>query len=146
MTAGWHLYGGDDLHALQHCRDQRGRDPIIAEAAVANDSQEPRGNQLAQVAARRRARDMGAVSKLSGRQRLAAHKGVKHRRSRSVTHERAATSTRFAAATIPNPIADTGSISIEDSSAWAKLFARDNCEPRSKNGCNRRNASWEWRR
>src|SRR6266851_3347765 len=127
MTAGWHLYGGDDLHALQHCRDQRGRDPIIAEAAVANDSQKPRGNQLAQVAARRRARDMGAVSKLSGRQRLAA-------------------STRFAAATIPNPIADTGSISIEDSSAWAKLFARDNCEPRSKNGCNRRNASWEWRR
>jgi hypothetical protein len=39
------------------------------------------------VATRRRARDMGAVSKLSGRQRLAAHKGVKHRRSRSVTHE-----------------------------------------------------------
>ena len=37
MAAGWHLYGGDDLHALQHCRDQRGRDPIIAEAAVAND-------------------------------------------------------------------------------------------------------------
>jgi len=33
-----------------------GRDPIIAEAAVANDSQKPRGNQLAQVAARRRAR------------------------------------------------------------------------------------------
>ena len=27
----------------------------------------------------------------------------------------------------------TGSISIEDSSAWAKLFARDNCESRSKN-------------
>src|SRR4029453_1197349 len=87
LTAGWHLYGGDDLDALQHCRDQRGRDPIIAEAAIANDSQKPRGNQLAQVAARRRARDIGAVSKLSGRQRLAAHKGVKHRRSRSVTHE-----------------------------------------------------------
>ena len=45
---------------------------------------------------------------------------------------RAATSTRFAAATILNPIADTG-ISIENSSAWAELFARDNCEPRSKN-------------
>jgi hypothetical protein len=29
--------------------------------------------------------------------------------------------------------ADTGSISIEDSSASAKLFARDNCEPRRKN-------------
>ena len=43
--------------------------------------------QLAQVAARRRARDIGAVSKLSGRQRLAAHKGAKHRRSRSVTYE-----------------------------------------------------------
>ena len=42
--------------------------------------------QLAQVAARRRARDIGAVSKLSGRQRLAAHKGAKHRRSRSVPH------------------------------------------------------------
>ena len=85
--ARWHLYGGDDLDALQHCRDQRGRDPIIAEAALASDSQKPRGNQLAQVAARRRARDIGAVSKLGGRQRLAAHKGAKHRRSRSVTHE-----------------------------------------------------------
>src|ERR1700752_2361861 len=49
--------------------------------------------------------------------------------ARAVSPTRAATSTRFAAATIPNPIADTGSISIEDSSAWAKLFARDNCEP-----------------
>src|SRR6266699_5395631 len=85
--ARWHLYGGDDLDALQHCRDQRGRDPIIAEAALASDSQKPRSNQLVQVAARRRARDIGAVSKLSCRQRLAAHKGVKHRRSRSVTHE-----------------------------------------------------------
>jgi hypothetical protein len=28
-----------------------------------------------------------------------------------------------------NPIADTGSISIESSSVWAELFARDNCEP-----------------
>ena len=35
--AGWQLYGGDDLDALQHCRDQRGRDPIIAETALAND-------------------------------------------------------------------------------------------------------------
>ena len=25
-------------------------------------------------------------------------------------------------------------MSIENSSAWAELFARDNCEPRSKNG------------
>jgi hypothetical protein len=66
--------------------------------------------------------------------------------ARAVSPTRAATSTRFAAATISNPIADTGIISIEDSSAWAKLFARDNCEPRGKNGCNRRNASWEWRR
>ena len=33
-----HFYGGDDLDALQHCRDQRGRDPIIAEAALANKS------------------------------------------------------------------------------------------------------------
>jgi hypothetical protein len=33
----------------------------------------------------------------------------------------------------PMLLADTGSISIEDSSAWAKLFARDNCEPRGKN-------------
>src|SRR5215471_17251477 len=46
---------------------------------------------------------------------------------------RAATSTRFAAATILNPIADIGSISIENGSAWAELFARDNCEPRNKN-------------
>src|SRR5438876_9406323 len=75
--AGWHLYGGDDLDALQHCRDQRGRDPIIAEAALVSDSQKPRGNQLAQVAARRRARDIGAVSKLSCRQRLAAHKSIR---------------------------------------------------------------------
>src|SRR5205085_6863258 len=36
-------------------------------------------------------------------------------------------------ATILNPIADTGSISIENSLAWAEPFARDNCEPRSKN-------------
>src|SRR5215211_8683663 len=112
MTAGWHLYGGDDLDALQHCRDQWGRDPIIAEAAAASDSQKPRGNQLAQVAARRRARDIGAVSKLSGRQRLAAHKGVSIV-ARAVSPTRAATSTRFAAATILNPIADTESISIE---------------------------------
>jgi hypothetical protein len=32
------------LMPLQHCRDQRGRDPIIAEAALASDSQKPRGN------------------------------------------------------------------------------------------------------
>src|SRR5215468_9376525 len=82
MTARWHLYSGDDLDALQHCRNQRGRDPIIAEAALASDSQESRGNQLAQMAARRRARYVGAVSKLSGRQRPATHKGIKHRRSR----------------------------------------------------------------
>ena len=87
LMAGRHLYGGDDLHALQHCRDQRGRDPIIAEAAVANDSQKPRGNQFAKVAARRRSRDIGVVSKLFTRQRPTAHKGAKHRRSRSVTHE-----------------------------------------------------------
>jgi hypothetical protein len=31
------------------------------------------------------------------------------------------------------PIADTGSISIENSSAWVELSARDNCGPRSKN-------------
>ena len=29
LTARRHLYGGDDLHALQHRRDQRRRDPII---------------------------------------------------------------------------------------------------------------------
>ena len=87
LAARRHLYGGDDLHALQHGRDQRRRDSIIAEATVASDSQKPRGNQFAQVAARRRARDIGAVSKLSGRQRLAAHERVKHRRSRSITHE-----------------------------------------------------------
>src|SRR5262245_30788576 len=39
-----------------------------------------------------------------------------------------------------------GTISIENSSAWAKLFVRDNGEPRSKNALPRRNASWEWRR
>ena len=32
LTAGWYLDGGDDLDALEHCRDQRGRDPIVAEA------------------------------------------------------------------------------------------------------------------
>src|SRR6516225_5591960 len=53
--------------------------------------------------------------------------------ARAVSPTRAATSTRFAAATTLNPIADTGSISIENSSAWAKPFVRDNCEPRSKN-------------
>jgi uncharacterized membrane protein YfcA len=50
-----------------------------------------------------------------------------------VSPTRAATSTRFAAATILNPIADTASISIENSWAQAELFARDNCEPRRKN-------------
>jgi hypothetical protein len=40
-----------------------------------------------------------------------------------VSPTRAATSTRFAAATILKPSADTGSISIENSSAWAELFA-----------------------
>ena len=49
------------------------------------------------------------------------------------THQADFTFTRFAAATILNPIADTGSISIESSSASAQLFARDNGEPRSKN-------------
>src|SRR6516225_145393 len=53
--------------------------------------------------------------------------------ARAVSPTSASTSTRFAAATILNPIADTGSISIENSSAWTELFARDNCEPRSKN-------------
>src|SRR5882672_12636681 len=53
--------------------------------------------------------------------------------ARAVSPTRAATSTRFAAATILNPIADTGSISIENSLAWTELFARDNCGPRSKN-------------
>jgi uncharacterized protein len=45
----------------------------------------------------------------------------------------AATSTRFAAAAVRDAIADTGSTSIESSSACAELFARDSCEPRSKN-------------
>ena len=122
LTAGWHLYGGDDLDALQHCRDQRRRDPIIAEAALASDSQKPRGNQLAQVAARRRARDIRAVSSsvaVSNWPPIRALSIV----ARAVSPTRAATSTRFAAATILNPIADTGSISIENSLAWAKLFA-----------------------
>lgn len=47
--------------------DQRARDPVVGEAPVASDSQKPRGNQLAQVAARRRAGDIGAVGKLFGR-------------------------------------------------------------------------------
>src|SRR5260370_2633056 len=76
--ARWHLYGGDDLDALQHCRDQRGRDPIIAEAALASGSQKPRGNQLTQGAARRRARDIGALSKLLARHTLPPHKHPKH--------------------------------------------------------------------
>jgi hypothetical protein len=32
-----------------------------------------------------------------------------------------------------NPIADPAAYQIENSSAWAKLFARDDYEPRSKN-------------
>jgi hypothetical protein len=76
MTARWHLDGGDDLDALQHCRDQRGRDT----------------------------------------------------RERRFSYYR-----RFAAATILNPIADPGSTPIKNSLAWAELFPRDNCEPRSKN-------------
>jgi len=53
--------------------------------------------------------------------------------ARAGSPTRAATSTRFAAATILNPIADTGSIAIENSLAWAEPFARDNCELHSKN-------------
>jgi hypothetical protein len=53
--------------------------------------------------------------------------------ARAVSPTRAATSTRFAAAIILYPVADIGSLSIEDSSAWAELFARDNYERRSKN-------------
>jgi hypothetical protein len=33
----------------------------------------------------------------------------------------------------PEQAGCTGSTSIENSSAWAELLARDNCEPRSKN-------------
>src|SRR5262249_40763820 len=48
----------------------------------------------------------------SGRQRLAAHKGTKHRRGAG-SPKKTATSTRFAGGNILNPIAATGSISIE---------------------------------
>ena len=85
--AQWHLTRGDDLDAFQHCRDRGRRDPVIAEAAAASDRQELRGHQLAQVVARGRRRDIGPVSKLLRRKRLSAHKGVKHRCSRSVTQE-----------------------------------------------------------
>ncbi len=60
LTAGWHLYGGDDLDAFQHCRDQRRCDPIIAEAALASDSQKPRGALVSRAAAIAEAR--GAVT------------------------------------------------------------------------------------
>jgi hypothetical protein len=53
--------------------------------------------------------------------------------ARAVSPTRAAASTGFAAAIILNPIAVTASLSIDNSSAWGELFARDNCEPRSKN-------------
>src|SRR3954463_14607089 len=55
--------------------------------------------------------------------------------ARAVSPTSAATSTRFrfSAATILNPIADTASISIKNSSVCAELFARDNCEPRGNN-------------
>src|SRR3954465_6646980 len=53
--------------------------------------------------------------------------------ARAVSPTRAATSTRFAAAAIVNPIADARSISRENSSVWTELFARDNGAPRSKN-------------
>src|SRR4051812_4384774 len=43
LPAGRHLYGGGALDTLQHCRDQRGGDPIIAKAALVSDSQKPRG-------------------------------------------------------------------------------------------------------
>src|SRR6185312_3722378 len=57
--------------------------------------------------------------------------------ARAVSPTRAATSTRFAAATILNPIADAGSISSKASSACAELFAQDNSEPRRKNALHR---------
>jgi len=54
-----------------------------------------------------------------------------------VSPTRAATSTGFSAATILDPVADAGILSIENSSEWAELFARDNGEPRSKNALQR---------
>jgi uncharacterized protein (DUF1330 family) len=114
-----------------HCCDQRGCDPIVAEAAVANDREEPRGNQLAQVAARRRARDIGAVSKLGSRQRLAAHKGVEHRRSRGVTHESGHLH-QICRRDHRQPYRCHRKHINPNSSAWAEPFARDNREPLSK--------------
>ena len=77
--------------------------------------------QLAQVAARRRARDIRAVSSsvaVSNWPPIRALSIV----ARAVSPTRAATSTRFAAATILNPIADSGSTPIKNSLAWAELF------------------------
>ena|SRR5437016_7417057 len=83
----WLLTGADHLDALEHGRDRGRSYPVIAEAAAASDCQELRGDQLAQVVARGRRRDLGPVSELFGRERLSAHKSMKHRCSRSVTHE-----------------------------------------------------------
>jgi uncharacterized protein (DUF1330 family) len=54
--------------------------------------------------------------------------------ARAVSPTRAATSTRFAAATILQPIADTGSPAIDASSAGAEPVGRDNGEP-GRQGC-----------
>jgi uncharacterized protein len=66
--------------------------------------------------------------------------GGKHRRSRGVTHQ-SGHFHQICSREHLCPVADIGSLSIEDSSAWAELFARDNYERRSKNalqlgGCN----------
>src|SRR5436190_7023828 len=88
LMARRHFGGGDQLDAFQHACNQRRRDAVIAEAALARYDQKPCGNKLAQVAARSRTGDIGAISKFSGGQGLAAHEGGKHSRPCGITDQR----------------------------------------------------------
>ena len=59
--------GGVSETMLGRALGSRRRDAVITKPAFAGDDQQPRSNELAQVAACSRTRDIGAISKLGGR-------------------------------------------------------------------------------
>jgi hypothetical protein len=79
---------GGGIGSLEHTSDQRRRQAVIAKATLACHRQQPRRNKPAEMLACGRARYVGAVGQLGCRQRLSAHQGRKHCRSRGIPYER----------------------------------------------------------
>jgi len=77
---------------------------------------------LAEVAARRRAGDIGAPGKLGGRQGAAVHERGEHRCPCGVAHQ---SGNLLADASILDRIANAASAATKDGSASAEPFARD---------------------